>query len=145
MKYKIWIWWTLVNAGVAALLYAQYKVDLYHFVVEKDASGITFGIAGVTVFAIVAMWLVRNDIGGRYNQMLWFCSDMLQALGMIGTLIGLLMVLGKAFTDVDVSNVDSMRDVISFMSVGMSTAFITTLAGLTTSVWIKAQLVVLES
>ena len=60
---------------------------------------------------------------------------------MIGTVIGFLMMLGLAFQDLNVEDVASVQAAIKFMALGMSTALITTLAGLIGGLLIEIQLV----
>ena len=87
----------------------------------------------------------KNIVTKTKNDFYWFMSDAVLSLGMIGTLVGFLMVLGQAFLDVDPSNIESMTNAIELLAVGMSTALVTTLVGLSTSLWLKLQLVILES
>ena len=63
---------------------------------------------------------------------------------MIGTVIGFLLMLGTAFTNLDVSNSAALQDALASMAVGMSTALYTTLIGLVSSLILKVQLVNLE-
>ena len=63
----------------------------------------------------------------------WFVSDMMLKLGLLGTIIGFIFMLGSVsnIADFDVS---SMQKILRHMSNGMGTALYTTLAGLTCSV-----------
>jgi len=63
------------------------------------------------------------------------------SLGMIGTVTGFIFMLVATFNNLDPSNIESMKDAISNMATGMSTALLTTLAGLLGSLAIKLQLV----
>ena len=63
------------------------------------------------------------------------------SLGMIGTVTGFIFMLVATFDNLDPSNIDSMKDAIGNMATGMSTALLTTLAGLLGSLAIKLQLV----
>ena len=53
-------------------------------------------------------------------------------------------MLGTAFVDIDVSNIESMQKALTQMSIGMSAALYTTLMGLISSLSIKIQLVNIE-
>ena len=66
------------------------------------------------------------------------------ALGMIGTVIGFLLMLGTAFSDLDVTSSEALQAALASMAVGMSTALYTTLIGLVCSLIIKVQLMNLE-
>lgn len=63
----------------------------------------------------------------------WFVSDMMLKLGLLGTIIGFILMLGAVanIADFDVS---SMQKILQHMSNGMGTALYTTLAGLTCSI-----------
>lgn len=63
----------------------------------------------------------------------WFVSDMMLKLGLLGTIIGFIFMLGSVanIADFDVS---SMQKVLKHMSNGMGTALYTTLAGLICSI-----------
>jgi MotA/TolQ/ExbB proton channel family protein len=63
----------------------------------------------------------------------WFVSDMMLKLGLLGTIIGFIFMLGSVanIADFDVS---SMQKILRHMSNGMGTALYTTLAGLVCSI-----------
>lgn len=63
----------------------------------------------------------------------WFVSDMMLKLGLLGTIIGFIFMLGSVanIADFDIS---SMQKILRHMSNGMGTALYTTLAGLICSV-----------
>ena len=75
----------------------------------------------------------------------WFISEILLSLGMIGTVAGFILMLGDTFGSIDTANQDSLKDALSNMALGMSTALYTTLVGLILSQALKIQLVNLES
>ena len=62
----------------------------------------------------------------------WFVSDMMLKLGLLGTIVGFIFMLGSVanIADFDVSG---MQKILKHMSNGMGTALYTTLAGLTCS------------
>lgn len=63
----------------------------------------------------------------------WFIADVLLKLGLLGTIIGFIFMLGSVanIADFDVS---TMQEVLKHMSNGMGTALYTTLAGLICSI-----------
>jgi biopolymer transport protein ExbB/TolQ len=77
---------------------------------------------------------------GLDDELGWFVSDILLTLGMIGTVIGFIYMLGTSFQDFDPSNTVSLKQVLSKMGTGMSTALYTTAAGLVCSLFLKLQL-----
>ena len=66
------------------------------------------------------------------------------ALGMIGTVTGFILMLGSSFESIDVLNTDSLKDTLTAMAIGMSTALYTTASGLISSLWLKTTLVVVR-
>jgi len=81
-----------------------------------------------------------SDLNDVYNSRLkgpqeigWFVSDMMLKLGLLGTIIGFIFMLGSVanIADFDVSN---MQKILRHMSDGMGTALYTTLVGLVCSV-----------
>ena len=83
---------------------------------------------------------LTSDLNDVYNSRLkgpqeigWFVSDMMLKLGLLGTIIGFIFMLGSVanIADFDVSN---MQKILRHMSNGMGTALYTTLTGLVCSV-----------
>ena len=74
----------------------------------------------------------------------WFIAETCLVLGLIGTVTGFILMLGTAFTELDVTNIVSVQGALVKMSLGMSTALYTTLVGLISSLAIKIQLVTIE-
>ena len=66
---------------------------------------------------------------GRSNQVGWFCADLMIKLGLLGTIVGFIFMLGSISTMQDVDT-NAMRVVLQQMGSGMSTALLTTMAGL---------------
>jgi hypothetical protein len=104
-------------------------------------------------FIIIAVWAI-SSIFVLYKiykpksvneELLWFTSESLVTLGLIGTVSGFLLMLYSAFADIDVSNIDSLTASLDQMATGMSTALTTTLVGLISSLHLKVQLMLVES
>ena len=70
---------------------------------------------------------------------------MMLALGMIGTVIGFILMLGSSFESLNVSDTTSVKTALTDMALGMSTALYTTLVGLVCSQALKVQLVNVET
>jgi len=111
---------------------------------EADSTLLTFVILGVTLVTSAIMGLRSKKMVGQDNNMSWFLSDAVLSLGMVGTLFGFLLVLDSAFTEIDTSSTESMTEAIGVLASGMSTALVTSLVGLLSSLWLKLQLVILE-
>ena len=65
-------------------------------------------------------------------------------IGMTGTFIGLILMFGESFNSIDVTNPTSMKNVVTDVASGLSTALYTTLVGLVCSTLLKLQLINLE-
>lgn len=107
-------------------------------------------------FVIVLMWILGSVLIGLWHRRTtasdiqnnakigWYLAETCLALGMVGTVAGFLLMLGTAFTNIDVSNTQSLQTALASMALGMSTALYTTLVGLVASIFLKSQLVNLE-
>lgn len=68
----------------------------------------------------------------------WFIVDVLLKLGLVGTIIGFILMLGS-IADTSSLDVNTMQKVLRQMSSGMGTALFTTLAGLVASMLLGLQ------
>jgi hypothetical protein len=141
---KQWKWYFVFNVGVLALIFGQYQYNLMSTLYEADSTLLTFFILGITLLTSVVMGVKSGKIKDEENNMFWFVSDAVLSLGMVGTLFGFLLVLGSAFMEIDTSSTESMTKAIAVLASGMSTALVTSLVGLVSSLWLKLQLVILE-
>ena len=145
-----WKWWTsIVLLGLFGT-FIQHQYSVFNFVYEKDASRITFLIGFIffltTLKIGIESWRKQFTYEDHRNtDFLWFSSDVVMSIGMVGTLIGFLLVLTSTFTNVDTTSASAMKAVIGTLASGMGIALMTTLAGLVSSIIIKFQLVMLES
>lgn len=73
----------------------------------------------------------------------WFLADMMLKLGLLGTIVGFILMLGSVAETTSL-DANTMQKVLRQMSVGMGTALYTTLAGLAGSVLASAQLQIAE-
>ena len=73
----------------------------------------------------------------------WFSADVMIKMGLLGTIIGFIFMLGSVanITDFDVTTI---QKILTHMSNGMGTALYTTLAGLVCSILASAQYHVLD-
>jgi len=68
----------------------------------------------------------------------WFLSDLLLRLGLIGTVIGFVFMLGAVY-ELKPSDISVLRDLMTTLGSGMQVALYTTLCGLGASVLISIQ------
>jgi len=142
MTQKFLIWWLVVVVQVIAV-----GIGIYYgaipFLIENDITKLSF--------VIFAMWFFTSaSIGYKIFKKEedfdkpWFVAESCMTVGMIGTVIGFMWMLGSSFQEIDPSNIESMRQVIVDMASGMSTALLTTLCGLLAGLFIKVQIVMQE-
>ena len=141
-------WWlifclTLLGCGVATYF------NIHSHIYNADVTKLSFLI--MSIFFITSIWIGNKTYRlGKYDdydqdtKVGWFIAESCLALGMVGTVTGFLLMLGTAFSNIDVTNSASLQKALEFMAVGMSTALYTTLVGLICSLIIKVQLVNLE-
>lgn len=77
------------------------------------------------------------------HEMGWFVVDILLKLGLVGTIIGFILMLGSVANTASL-DVNTMQKVLRQMSSGMGTALFTTLAGLIGSILLGMQYLLLD-
>ena len=146
---SFWNHWTITVlswVGVGVL----YQFGFVDYLMKTDVTYLSFIIFGVSQVANAVLlhksYQQKKGVSfqeDRYGP-LWFTSDALLSLGMVGTLVGFITVLSTAFGDVDAANPEQLKQILSVIATGMGTALVTTLVGLVSSLILKTQLVQLE-
>jgi len=121
---------------------------------EKDATKLSFVLLGL--FAVMSgwcgykTWRLSVFIDSKKTEPYliekiehlmevgWFTSDLCLSIGMMGTVIGFIMMLG-GFANIDINDMATVQGLIKGLGVGMSTALYTTLTGLICSALLKIQ------
>jgi len=147
---KWWLFFTVVCVG---FIYAVSKGAI-ETLWDKDATRLSFVL--LFLFGFVSAWcgyktwmLSRFLDNGKKDEHLvekidhlievgWFASDLCLTIGMIGTVFGFIMML-SGFSTVDVSQVQTIQELIKQLGAGMSTALYSTLVGLICSALLKIQ------
>ena len=145
-------WWFLLCTQVA-LGTVAYHFNFFHHLYREDTTRIGFFILaililtslwiGKKVYSLKNNWVGPEDAIDKFSSG-WFIAESCLVLGLIGTVTGFILMLGTAFTELDVTNITSVQNALIKMSLGMSTALYTTLVGLISSLVIKIQLVTIE-
>tara|TARA_R100000008_G_scaffold46984_1_gene27754 strand:+ start:26 stop:532 length:507 start_codon:yes stop_codon:yes gene_type:complete len=146
-------WWLFMSLVIASVLYIGSQ-GLLGLVWEKDATKLSFLL--LIIFTVMSGWcgyktwtLSRFLDNGETEDYLvekiehlmevgWFTSDLCLSVGMMGTVIGFIMMLG-GFASIDVKDMTTVQDLIKGLGIGMSTALYTTLTGLVCSALLKIQ------
>lgn len=85
---------------------------------------------------------LADSLKGR-QKIGWFIADAMLKLGLLGTIIGFILMLGP-IARINAFDVETMRDALSTMSGGMAIALFTTLAGLVGGTLLKLQYYLLD-
>ena len=143
-------WWLLFCTSIAAL-FTAHTFGFTQALVDSDVTRLSFVIIGFYLLGSMFVgWATyseqkhNTDITWHTN-IGWFMSESMLALGMIGTVIGFILMLGNSFESLNVSDTTSVKEALTDMALGMSTALYTTLVGLCGSQALKVQLVNAES
>ena len=136
-------WWFVFVVQTIGLIVFAY-MDGIQYMLDNDKTYLSILIAFI--------WLIVSTSVGYYTwkkiekpEFLWFAGESCMTVGMIGTIIGFILMLGSSLNNLDPGDVESMRMAISSMAVGMSTALLTTLAGLTATLMLRVQLVMTDA
>ena len=145
-------WWFLFCTQFA-LATVAYHFGFFHHLYREDTTRIGFFILGILllttlwvgkkVYSLKKNWKGPDEAVDEFSSG-WFIAESCLVLGLIGTVTGFILMLGTAFTELDVTNITSVQGALVKMSLGMSTALYTTLVGLISSLAIKIQLVTIE-
>ena len=142
-------WWLFFCLTILAAT-VSYYFGFFNELYEKDATKLSFII--ISIYFIASLYVGKLTYDQRSNKryetgmnVSWFTSEVLLSLGMIGTVAGFILMLGDSFGSIDTANPETLKEALSSMALGMSTALYTTLVGLILSQALKIQLVNLES
>jgi len=142
-------WWLLFCTSCAAL-FTAYSFGFIDALIAKDITRLSFVILGVFFSGSMFVgWLTYKRSRGKSveagTNIGWFITELLLALGMIGTVIGFILMLGGSFESLNIADTGSVKTALTDMAIGMSTALYTTLVGMVCSQILKVQLVNVES
>ena len=155
MNFTMLRWWAMFCSMLTACGILQYK-GLFAALWVADPSGISAITLAVfmmlTGFIGVLTYRLSTGIPGtpEYNKSLahlqscWYASELLMALGMVGTLIGFVLMLGTAAALIGGGAATASAGIFAMAS-KMSLAVVATLTGLITSHLTKIQITNIET
>jgi hypothetical protein len=131
-------WWLLFVLQ-AIFLGVFIFFDGINYILKNDRTFLCFIVTFVWLFssALIGKNIFKQQKSENY---LWFAADSCITIGMIGTVLGFILMLGESLVQIDPSNTASMKTAISEMAKGMSTALLTTLTGLFANLFLRSQL-----
>ena len=155
MKKTLIRWWlftVITLCGVWPLWSAGIFTDIY----LADVTNISFVIYGVFLISVVLTGIAayRISLGGedrrfttrtnKYIDICWFLAETMMALGLVGTVAGMIYLFGQIFVEIDPSNPDDLKEALSHMATGLSTAMYTTICGMVGAMLSKVLLMNIE-
>lgn len=132
--------WIVATCAIGIAFFYSYTFGYFDAMYQMDASYVSLAtvlIFIITHFAILAYIRFPKK---NFENRLWFITETLISIGLVGTIIGFLLLFGDAFDNIDPSNVNNLKSVLADLASGMSTALITTLTGLVSSIVLKFEL-----
>lgn len=142
MSTRFMIWWlATVIQGIGIGIAIAFGV--VEFLLESDQTYLSFVTSAMWLVGTVTIGYLAYKKEKDYDTP-WFIADAALSVGMIGTLLGFMLMLGSSLGNIDPSDIESMKQVIAQMAKGMSTALVTTLSGLVFSLFLKIQITILE-
>ena len=154
IKHKLFLkWWLFISLTVIFSVFCFYS-GVFHTIWNNDITKLSFIILSLfyiqSIVCGIQTWSVgfyKNNLSSFTNDTAkkmiplesgWFMSDLFLSIGMVGTVIGFISMLG-GFAELDVNNAQTVQDLIKELGLGMSTALYTTLVGLVCSILLKIQ------
>lgn len=145
-------WWFLFWISVVGVVIAAY-LGFLSKLIRVDVSYL--GISIIILYFIVTGYVgnltrkvARDSVDLDHIEVeakpLWFASEAMFNLGMIGTVVGFLVMLNGFNANINPGDVEAARKMISQAVLGLSTSAITTVVGLVCSLFSKLQLTNLE-
>ena len=134
---KWWLLMVLIIIGISVAWYFEFFLFLFNHDFTR-LGFLTLFIFLLNSISIGYKIYSEKDFFGTE----WFWSDSVISIGMIGTVIGFIYMLFAVFSNMDLSDSFKMMASLGEMAEGMSTALLTTLMGLVSSMLIKLQLII---
>lgn len=150
VKYKRFIFWWVSILLVATSIFWSTYFGLVHAIWESDTTRITSVILALFTITNLALgwlaWKASDPIFMSTNRKIlekitdysWFMSEMLMALGMFGTVIGLIHML-EANTVSNAQDASAVQGMLGGMWKAMGLALYTNAVGLLFSIILKFQ------
>ena len=142
---KAFLQWWLFFVLQIIILASAYVYELHLYILNNDQTYISFVLIGIWLLtsSMIGYKLLKNITTS--NEKFWFIAETCMAIGMMGTVLGFILMLGGSdLASIDPSDVEGMKGVIGQLASGMATALLTTLTGLIVSVSLRTQLMIGE-
>ena len=131
-------WWLIVVCTALGLVFFTIYGGV-NYVNHADFTKISFLIFALFVYCTIQVGISTYRKTDRLDFSRW-CLGIMTKLGMTGTVIGFISMLSTCLRNVNVQDTRAMQGILSDMTMGMSTALVTTAAGLIFSLLLHIQI-----
>lgn len=133
-------WW-LCFSTILIILCTVLLGGFANFVYVSDKTYLSWIIISIFIFASLFLGKICRDENTNSNlSLIRYSGDLCTSLGLLGTILGLIIVMVSGFSNLDVTNHDSLKTSLIAISSGIGTALVTTLIGLVCSLLLQIQL-----
>lgn len=137
-KPRFAVWWTFFTC-MATIIGAVLFMGGIEFLNESDITGLSWAILSVLVLGSI-FFGYRVYLNENLNQgVTSYLAELCTSLGLLGTIIGLIVMISGAFGTLEITNPDSVKTSLLAMSSGIGSALTTTLVGLVSSILLTFQ------
>ena len=142
---KAFLQWWLFFVMQIIILAAAYVYELHLYILNNDQTYISFILIGIWLLTSSRIGYKMGKKINSSNEKFWFVAETCMAIGMMGTVLGFILMLGGSdLASIDPTDTEGMKNVIGQLAKGMATALLTTLTGLIVSVSLRTQLMIGE-
>lgn len=132
---------------IATSFFWAFNVGVVQKVWETDITMLTSLITAIFVASNILLGYVafnydKNHLKSKLSNAvdtIWFVSEILMALGMLGTVIGLIAMLGANVVGTNLQNSDGIQTLLGNMWLHMGLALYTNAVGIIGSIILKVQ------
>jgi len=136
-----WVVFSIVMVSVTSALTA----GLASFITSNDKTHLSWLIVAIFIGASIHLGYIvfHKGVEGKFGATVYL-AEVCTSLGLLGTIIGLILMISNAFMGLDVSDQASLSGALMAMSSGLGVALTTTLTGLSCSLLLSVQLAVVR-
>ena len=140
---KAFTTWVVALILLLGLTYVGFETGAFVYLWTVDISKLCFAIFAIFTYSFLRLGkllydrkegkqITDNDLDPGFES-----CDISTALGMLGTVIGFIF-MSSSFVNVNFTGVESVRELFTLATTGMSTALYTTAVGLVSSILLRA-------
>lgn len=143
-KQTLFVRWWVMAVAMATIIASILAMGGFGFLLDNDVTYLSFVIMGV-FFIFTGYYGYRLYRGQGLGQgVMEYGENLCTSIGLLGTVVGLIMMVKGAFAGIDVNDQESIKSALVAMSSGIGSALVTTLVGLISAVLIGIQRKVVE-